>query len=180
MSETGTSTQVWVNRAGFCGLVALIVFFQLLPLVTQPRGWTGPDLVMAFAFAWSVRRPDYLPPLMLALLFLMCDLLLQRPPGLWSALMLLACESLKSQVRTLRDSPIVSEVISVTIMIVGVSLAYRVVLAIAMENAPSFSLVAIQTGATLLAYPLVVIMSQTIMGVRRVAPGDLDHSQARP
>ena len=179
MSDNANQSGIWIMRIGFCGLVALILFFQLLPLVTQPRAWTGPDLVMAFAFAWAVRRPDYLPPAMLAGLFLLCDLLLQRPPGLWAALMLLACESLKTQVRTLRDSGVVSEILSVSLMIIGVSLAYRLILTVLLIDVPPLSLSAVQTGATLLAYPFTVLMSQTILGVRRTAPGDLDRMQVR-
>ena len=113
-------------------------------------------------------------------LFLMCDLLLQRPPGLWAALMVLACESLKTQVRTLRDSGVVSEIVSVSFMIIAVSVAYRLILAVTLVEVPHIGLSAIQTGATLIAYPFVVLMSHTIFGVKRTAPGDLDRTQVGP
>ena len=60
----------------------------------------GPDLLIAFALAWSLRRPEYVPTLLLAILFLLGDLLLQRPPGLWALLALLACENLKGLIIT--------------------------------------------------------------------------------
>ena len=34
------------------------------------RIWIAPDLLIAFALAWSVRRPDYVPALLLAVAFL--------------------------------------------------------------------------------------------------------------
>ena len=62
--------------------------FLLLPLQTTPRSLAGPDLLLAFAVAWCLRRPEFVPPLALALAFLLADLLLQRPPGLWALLAL--------------------------------------------------------------------------------------------
>ena len=45
----------------------------------------GPDLMLAFTFAWVLRRPDYVPVLLIAAIFLLEDMLLMRPPGLWTA-----------------------------------------------------------------------------------------------
>ena len=106
--------RLWLMRSAFVALALVILFFNLLPIDTQPvtlftpdlfppladinpaearlrdlldqgsnRFLIGPDLLIAFAFAWSLRRPEYVPSLLLALLFLLADLLLQRPPGLW-------------------------------------------------------------------------------------------------
>lgn len=174
MSDRTTQSGVWMMRLAFCLVLAAILFFQLLPLYTAPRGWTGPDLVVAFAFAWAVRRPEFLPPLMLAGLFLLCDLLLQRPPGLWAALMLFACERLKNQARTLRDAGFATELLTVSLTIIGVALGNVVLLALFLVDTPALSLVAIQTVATLLAYPVTAIFSQMVLGVQRIAPGDLD------
>lgn len=176
MSDGTFQSNVWGMRAIFFALIAIILFFQLLPLYTAPRGWTGPDLVMAFAFAWAVRRPDYVPSGLLALLFLLTDLLLQRPPGLWAAMMLVACESLKSQARTLRDAGYFTEFFSVAVMIIGVALAYQVVLALFLVGSPIWSLTIIQTLMTLVAYPVAAMFSQTALGVYRIAPGDLDRT----
>ncbi len=37
------------------------------------RIWIAPDLLIAFALAWSVRRPDYVPALLLAVAFLLTE-----------------------------------------------------------------------------------------------------------
>ncbi|MFC6585378.1 hypothetical protein [Sulfitobacter aestuariivivens] len=74
-------TRLWLMRAAFFVLALVILFFHLLPLETTPRRWAGPDVLLAFACAWCLRRPEYVPSVILALAFLLADLLLQRPPA---------------------------------------------------------------------------------------------------
>ncbi|MEO0401801.1 MAG: rod shape-determining protein MreD [Pseudomonadota bacterium] len=172
MSEL-TPSRLWSMRAAFTGLVMVILFFHLLPLQTAAGSWICPDFVLAFALAWSVRRPEYVPTLLLALAFLLTDLLLQRPPGLWALLALIACEQLKLQSRSLRDATLVTEMMSAAAWIVGIGLAYRIVLAILLVDVPPFGLDVIQIAVTVLAYPAVVAITHIFMGVRKATPNDI-------
>jgi len=138
------------------------------------RVWVGPDLLIAFAFAWSLRRPEYVPILMLAALFLLSDLLLQRPPGLWALLALLACENLRGRSRSLRDSTFGAEWIAISLLLVGILLVNRIVLSVLLVAPPQLGLSLIELGMTILVYPVVVFVTRTVMGVRRAAPGELD------
>lgn len=138
------------------------------------RLWVGPDLLIAFAFAWSLRRPEYVPILMLALLFLLADLLLQRPPGLWAVLALLACENLRGRSRSLRDATFGAEWIAISLLLVGILLMNRIVLSILLVSPPPLRLGLLELGMTVLFYPVVVFITRMVMGVRRAAPGELD------
>ncbi|MGD1881828.1 MAG: rod shape-determining protein MreD [Paracoccaceae bacterium] len=171
MSEL-SPLQLWTRRLGFVALALFIVFLHLLPLQTAPQSWAGPDWLMAFAFAWAVRRPDYMPAAMLALVFLMADLLLQRPPGLWALLMLVACESLKSQSRQLRAATFPTEAFSVAGLIIAVSIGYRLVLVVFLVDLPPLSLEIMQMIMTLAFYPLAALVTHSLMGVRKIVPGD--------
>jgi rod shape-determining protein MreD len=161
-------------RGTFVLLALCILFFNLLPLDTTPPAWAGPDLLLCLACAWSLRRPEYVPPSILALVFLLADLLLQRPPGLLALLALVGCENLKSRVRGLRDSGFVAEWFTVFAVITFVLLGHRVLLALVLVDVPRLSLALTQLGTTLLAYPLVVALTHWFIGVRRAAAGDLD------
>ena len=167
-------TRLWGMRVAFALLVLVILFFHLLPLDTTPRPWTGPDLILGFACAWCLRRPEYVPAWSLAGLFLLADLLLQRPPGLWAALALLGCENLKSRIRGLRDGGFAAEWLSVCVVIVMITLSYRVMLMITLIDLPRLGLTLFEMGMTLLFYPVIVALTQWGMGVRKSAPGDLD------
>ncbi|MGB7242542.1 MAG: rod shape-determining protein MreD [Sulfitobacter sp.] len=166
--------RLWGMRAGFAVIVLVILFFHLLPLETTPRRWAAPDLLLAFACAWSLRRPEYIPASLLALLFLLSDMLLQRPPGLWAVLALIGCENLKGRARGLRDGSFTAEWLTVAAIIVAIALANRLLLTIFFVPLPNFALVLFQLAMTLLFYPLVVAVSHWGMGVRKSAPGDLD------
>lgn len=172
MSDHARS-KLWTMRAGFALLTLVILFFHLLPLQTSTGGLIWPDFLLCFAFAWSVRRPDYVPSLLLAATFLLSDLLLQRPPGLWAVLALLACEQLKGQSRALRDATLATELASVAIWIVGIALAYRLILAVLLIDAPALGPLLIQVIVTVIAYPFVVAITHGVLGVRKAAPDEL-------
>lgn len=178
MSELAPS-RLWMKRAGFALLVLTILFFHLLPLQTAAGGLIWPDLILAFALAWSVRRPQYVPSVLLAGMFLLTDLLLQRPPGLWAMLALIACERIKLQSRNLRDASLASELASVTAWIVGIGLAYRIILALLLVEMPPIGPALIQIAVTVAAYPVVLGITHTIMGVRKATPNDIGRKGAR-
>lgn len=138
------------------------------------RVWVGPNLLIAFAFAWSLRRPEYVPPLLLAALFLLSDLLLQRPPGLWALLALLACENLKSRNRSLRDATFGAEWVAVSLLLIGILLLNQLVLSLLLVPPPHLRLSLLELGATIIIYPAAVFVTRSVMGVRRGAPGELD------
>lgn len=169
-----TFTRLWGMRLTFALVVCIVLFFHLLPLETTPRRWVGPDLVLAFACAWSVRRPDFVPATALAALFLLADLLLQRPPGLWALLALMGCEHLKSRARGLRDSSFASEWLAVCIVVLGITIAYRLGLMLTLVPTPAFGLSAFELMMTLVFYPIVVAITHGVLGVRKLAPGELD------
>ena len=161
-------SRLWVMRLSFVALALVILFFHLLPLETTPRPWAGPDLLLGFACAWGLRRPEYVPALFLALVFLLADLLLQRPPGLWAVLALIGVENLKSRGRHLRDASFAAEWLTIVIF------ANRILLSLALVPTPAMTLNLTELALTMLAYPLIVAVTHGIMGVRKTAPGDLD------
>ncbi|WP_415919636.1 rod shape-determining protein MreD [Tateyamaria sp. SN6-1] len=178
MSDLAPS-RLWTMRAAFVLLVLIILFFHMLPLQTATGGWIWPDLILTFAIAWSVRRPDYVPVLLLGGCFLLADLLLQRPPGLWAVLALIACASMQTQARSLRDASLMAEFASAAAWIVGIGIGYRLVLAVLLVETPALIPALGQIVITVLAYPVVVAVTHALMGVRKSAPHDIDGSGVR-
>ena len=170
----GSAPRVWGMRLLYLGLALALIFAHLIPLDTTPSRWAGPDLLVAFTFAWALRRPEFVPALSVALVMLLTDLLFLRPPGLWAALMVLATEALKNRARGLRDQTFVMEWLAVAGFFLAISLGNRLVLAVLMVPQAPLGLTVIHVAMTLLFYPLVVLISQLVFGVRKAAPGDLD------
>lgn len=157
----------WVMRALYVVVVTFLVFLQLLPFEHLPPKFAGPDLVMALTFAWAVRRPEYVPILLVAVVGVVLDLLLQRPPGLWAALMVIGTEALRNRSSALRSLSFVAEWASVAGTMLAVTLANRVVLTLLMVQQAPLGLSLMQLISTLLVYPAVVLVSYAIFRVRK-------------
>ncbi|KQI68149.1 hypothetical protein AN189_12140 [Loktanella sp. 3ANDIMAR09] len=173
MAETPTS-RIWAGRFKYVGLVAVIFFVQLMPLNAIPVRFTGPDLLLLVTLAYAARRPDYLPFGLIMVVFLLADLLFQRPPGLWAALVCILSEMLRAQSRGLRNVPLLLEWGTVSLGIVAITLGYRLILAITVVPQAPLALTLIQMVMTIVAYPVVVLVAQLIFGITRPAPGQTD------
>ncbi len=165
---------LWFMRFVWLGLCLAMIFLHLLPLDSTPKGWAAPELTLALTFAWALRRPEYVPPLMIALVFLLADLLFQRPPGLWAALVLIGADALRTRAMRLRDMPFVAEWLHVAVILVVMTLGYRMVLSLLLVDQAPMGLSLIQMLMTLIAYPFVVIASQILFRVRKLVPGDIE------
>jgi rod shape-determining protein MreD len=166
------TSQLWSKRGLYLFLAALILFLHLLPLDTKPDRWPFPDLLIALTFAWVLRRPEFVPTLLIAIVMLMADLLLQRPPGLLAALVVLGAAYLRSAAFGLRDSGFVGEWSTVAVVITAVFVLNRVILAILSVQQAALGPVVIQVVLTIAVYPLIVLLSQNGFGVRRKPSGD--------
>ena len=129
-------------------------------------------MLFCFVLAWSVRRPDYVPLTTLALVLLLADFLLGRPPGLAAALMLLAAADIQARSRTIRDAGFATEWARAGLLIVGTAFAGQLVQLLLLTNPPGFGLLISQTILTALAYPLCVGVTAGLMGVRMITPGE--------
>lgn len=164
----------WIGRLTYLLIALALIFLRLLPLDTLPRQWAPPDLLLGVTLAWVTRRPDLMPILLIAAVFLLTDLLFQRPPGLWTGLVLILTEMLRARSNSLRDVPFPLEWLTVGFGIVAITVANRAALAIVMTPQAPLALTAIQMAATIVTYPLVVGVSHYIFGVSRPAPGEVD------
>ena len=165
-------SHLWSMRALYALLAVFILFLHLLPLNTQPDRWPFPEILIAVTFAWVLRRPDYVTTLLVAAVMLLADLLLQRPPGLLAALVILGTSYLRSAATGMRDAGFVGEWISVGVVITAIFLANRVALSLFSVEQSAVGPVVIQLVLTIIAYPAIVMLSQSVFGVRRISAAD--------
>ncbi len=173
------ASHIWVMRGLYIALAVFVLFLHLLPLDTQPDRWPFPDTLIALTFAWVLRRPDYVPTILIALVMLLADFLLQRPPGLLAALVVLGTAYLRAAAPGTRDAGFVAEWTSVSIVVAGVFLANRIILAVLSVDQAAFLPVVIQLVLTIAVYPAIVLLSQSVFGVRRVSAADASATGAR-
>ena len=165
--------RTWTNRCIFMALAFVIIVAQLVPLDMQPIGWAPPDLLLVITLVWVARKPHYLPVLVIGFLFLVADLLFQRPPGLWAALVVILTETIRRQNRDFRNMPLMVEWGTITIGIVAITLMNRLVVFMTMVPQAPLCLTLIQMIATIAIYPVIVLIAHFIFGVSRSAPGEI-------
>ena len=167
-------SSVWLYRLVFLGLAAGFLFLKLLPLGSIAGEWPGPDILLCLIFAWVVRRPDFLPVPLIAAILILEDLLLMRPPGLWTALVILATEFIRSRAALTRELGFLTEWLLVAGMMVALLIAYRVAFAVAFLPQPGLGFALVQTVWSILCYPLVVAASRLAFDLRKPATGEVD------
>ncbi|MDI3335616.1 rod shape-determining protein MreD [Defluviimonas aestuarii] len=161
-------------RSLFLALAAVILFVRLLPLSALPARFPGPDLILCLALAWVQRRPDYAPALLIVIVFLIEDILAMRPPGLWALIVLLGTEFLRSREALLRDLPFIVEWAATGALILAMAIVNWLVLALFLVPQADFGPVMLQVITTIVAYPLIVLATLFVLGVRRTATGEVD------
>lgn len=174
------ASHIWFKRGLYAVLAALVLFLHLLPLDSKPDRWPFPDLLIALTFAWVMRRPDYVPTLLIGLVMLMADLLLQRPPGLLAALVVLGATYLRSAAPGMRDAGFPGEWGAVSVVITAIFVLNRLILGILSVQQAALVPTLVQMVLTIGIYPLIVLLSQGPFGVRRVAISDGTTTGVRP
>lgn len=167
-----------LQTLGYLGLwlliAALSILIRLLPLPVPAGVWPRPDLLLALTMAWVLRKPVHLPAFAIALVFLAEDLFVMRPPGLWALIVLLGTEFLRRRQSVVREMHIFMEWGLVSAVLVAMFLANRFGLLIVMSPRPPLDLSLLQLVFTLLSYPLVVLVLQSVLRVRKPATGEVD------
>lgn len=204
MADNALSRRRWIGRVTFAVLCLFIIFAHLIPLETVPpsfggsslepieqRGatqseevetlvfqdpvrWIAPHFLILLAVTWVTRRPSFAPVWVIAVVFLLADFLFQRPPGLWTALVIILTEILRGRSRSMRTLPFWLEWATVAAGVATISVIYWVTLSLVLVPQTSVGLALFQLSLTLLAYPAVVFVSYAIFGVNRPAPGEVD------
>ena len=170
----GWISSLWSHRLLFLAVAFVLIFLRLLPLPDVAGHLPGPDFLLCLIFAWTVRRPDYLPVGMIAVVVLLEDLLLMRPPGLWTALVILASEFIRSRVALTRELSFGVEWLLVAGLMLALFVAQRLAFALAFLPQPGLGFVLVQTGWSIVAYPLIVALSRYGLDLHKPAMGEVD------
>ena len=167
------SLRLWGLRALFLALCGVLILARLLPVHPGPGGLPWPDVLIAVTLAWVLRRPDHVPALAVATVFLAADFLYLRPPGLWAAIAVVATELLRTREPGLRDLSFGMEWALAAGVMTAMTLANAAVLALLAVDQPPMGPVLLHLFLTMLIYPAAAGALYTL-GIRRAAPGDVD------
>lgn len=170
----GMRNSIWLYRAAFVGIAMVLLFLKILPLGSVAGDWPGPDLLLCLMLAWVTQRPDHLPALLIALVVLAEDMILMRPPGLWTALVVLATEFLRARSALTRELGFAAEWLLIAGVMIAMLLAYRLIFAVAFLAQPGFGFAFAQTVGSVLMYPVIVWVLRVALNLRKPSTGEVD------
>jgi rod shape-determining protein MreD len=185
------TTNIWIHRILFVVIALTLLFWRLLPLEHSSqlqcaaadqscllRAWfahiPGPDIMLCIVFAWTMRRPDFLPVILIAVVVLLEDLILLRPPGLWTALVIIAAEFVRSRVILTRELNFWVEWLLVSGLMLAMLLIYRLVFALVLLPQTGFGFAIVQVIGSIICYPAVVFLSRVVLDLHKPAMGEID------
>ena len=102
------------------------------------------------------------------------DLILMRPPGLWTAIVILATEFLRGRIALTRELSFVVEWLLVSGVMLGMMLVYRLILGLALVPQAPFGFAIVQVLWSIAVYPVVVALSRLALDLRKPATGEVD------
>ena len=165
---------LWLWRGAFVVAVAVMLFLRIMPLSVEAGSLPGPDLLMVLCCAWVLRRPDHLPALLIAGAVLVEDMLLMRPPGLWTAIMLIGTEFLRSRAAFSRELTLISEWFMVVIVMLAMMLGNRMLMFLTLLPQPSLGMTLVQFLFSALSYPLIVLALKFGLRVHKPSTAESD------
>lgn len=166
----------WGYRTFYIALALMIVGYRLLPLGPAQGPFVGPDLLLALTFAWLLRQPAVVPIGSIVIVFLTADFLLQRPPGLWTVLVLLVTEWLRSRRVATTEYNFLVEWAWVTGAIFVVIVGERIALWLLVAPQSSLGLSLMHGLTTAAIYPIIVLVSNYGLGLRKLSPIDAEQA----
>lgn len=155
-----SSSRIWLFTGLYLCLASLILLIHLLPLSTKPSTWAAPDTLLCLTYVLVLRRPNLVPIGLIAIVFLIFDLFLLRPPGLLTAFIVVGAEFLRSRARVNSELPFLIEWALVAGVICGVLLGYRLALFVFGVDLPSLGLSLQHLIGTVLLYPIFVLLTE--------------------
>lgn len=156
----------------FTALAVSVIYLDLLPFQTVAETPVMPDLLVALTSAWVIRRPDSMPLVLIAPIFLLADLALDRPPGLWALLSLLMIEALRAQRDLLRNGPAPVEWASFAAALAVALILQALILRLTLVPRPSGEVTLQLFAVTVVAYPAVVLVLHALLRVRAPKPAE--------
>ena len=150
----------------FALIIFVLIFIKVLPLNTVPKGWTAPDLSLCVTLVWCLRRPTEAPIILLAALFLLQDIIFQRPIGLFAAVATVMCEWAKHQALRADEFPFFVEWVTAAIAIIAIFILVQSIASLSLIAKPSIWVYVTEFIFTILVYPLVTLLCRYGLGLR--------------
>lgn len=159
-------TRLFKLRFIYLAIIILFLFLQTLPNQTNFDYIFIPDVMLSLTFVWIVRRPDIIGPILLTLTFLFADILLQRPPALWSLIVLCIGMFLRARAAEFKENFFIYEWATAAGLIICCYTLQYIAMKITAIPVYDAGPILIQTASTIILYPIFVWLFRPLLELK--------------
>ena len=141
-------------RCTFLLIAMFLIILPTLPIRTDFNYIFIPDLLLVMTFTWVMQRPDVIGPITITIVFLFADFILQRPPGLWTVIVLFAVIFLGTRSAKFQETFFVYAWATVSVIIVFCYISQYIVMRLTFLPAYDLKLLIITGLTTIVLYPV--------------------------
>ena len=149
-------------------ITTFLVMLQTLPIQTGFNHIFIPDILLVMTFSWVMQRPDLIGPILLTIALLFSDFILQRPPGLWTLIVLFGGMFLRMRSIRFKEEFFIYQWATVSVVIVFCYILQNVSMRFAFLAPYDFKLISIQALTAILFYPICTWLFRPMLKVRGV------------
>ena len=150
-------------RLTYLLIVMLLVLFQTMPIHTSIDQFAMPDIPLVITFVWVMRRPDVMGPILITIAFLFADMILQRPPGLWTLIALCGSMFLRSRTIYFKEVIFFYEWVMISIVVIICVTVHQFLLLLTFLPTHNLVLLVKQALFTIMLYPIFIWLSRPML-----------------
>ena len=155
---------LWGQRIFYLLISLLLIVWLIAPQNSLSQGLPTPEFLLCLTLAIIFRRPDVLPTILIAIVFLFCDFLFNRPIGLWTVIVIIISEFAKTQYWRYKDSNFITTWFFISFLISSGIFSYMIILNVLLVPQSNFWQYIIWALITMLTYPVIFCLSFLIVG----------------
>ena len=153
-------------RCTFLVIAIFLIMLPTLPIQTNFNPIFIPDLLLIMTFTWVMQRPDIIGPITITIVFLFADFILQRPPGLWTVIVLLAATFLGMRSARFKEVFFIYEWAIVSLIIVFCYLTQYILMRLTFLASYDLQLLTITGLITIFFYPVITWLCKPMLNER--------------
>jgi len=161
-----SSSSIWFGSALFLSLGFFVTLAALLPLGLSADALIMPDLFFCMAFYWVIRSAKTAPVTIVFFVVFFADVMLMRPLGLWTLVVVLTIEFARYQRFPIREQMFIVEWILFALLFGAALLFKSILLTISFSDMPNLELTVWYFSMTIASYPIVVVVLHYIFRIR--------------
>lgn len=153
-------------------LSIFIILWQLLPSSDPMIMWPYPNLLLLMSIGWAIYSEEGIPLGLTIFVFLLCDLILEKPMGASALMAVIIIEWLRWRARDMREMPFLLTWLIVAGAIIFMVSGQLLILLLLMGEVTFFPIMARQTAVDLAVYPVFVLVFKVFQRQRKETQKD--------